>query len=106
MAIGIFYCSQFPMYDVLEIDWLIQNPVRDWELEEEVGEPIWKVEYDADHLEMQYYNRHDTCKRWEFCGVAFEDEAILEDQCALFPYKQIDDYLPSTGMSINCASTV
>jgi len=29
MTIGIFYGNQIPMYDLAEIDWLIENPVRE-----------------------------------------------------------------------------
>lgn len=88
MTIGIFYCNHFPIYDIVEIDWLIRNPVHDRELEEELGEAVWKVEYDADHPEMQYYNRYETCTKWEFFGITFEDEARLDDRCAIFPYQQ------------------
>jgi hypothetical protein len=85
MAIGIFYCSQFPIYDVVEIDWLIQNPVRDLELEEELGEEVWRVEYDAEHPDMQYHNRSETCARCGFLEATFEDEAVQYAQCAVFP---------------------
>jgi hypothetical protein len=73
------------MYDLAEIDWLIQNPVREWELEEELGEPVWRVEYDAKHSNMQICNRYETCMVWGFLGATFEDEARLDDRCAIFP---------------------
>lgn len=85
MGIEVFYCNQIPMFDLAEIDWLIPIPVRDWELEEELGEQVWRVEYNAEHPDMQYYNRHDTCTRYGFLGVIFEDEALLDDQSAIFP---------------------
>ena len=89
MPIGIFYCSQIPIYDLAEIDWLIQNPVPDRELEEDLEEEVWMVEYDADHPDMQFYNRDETCIKWGFIGTTFEDEARLDDRCAIFPGQQI-----------------
>jgi hypothetical protein len=88
MPIGIFYCSQIPIYDLAEIDWLIQNPVPDRELEEDLEEEVWMVEYDADHPDMQFYNRDETCIKWGFIGTTFEDEARLDDRCAIFPGQQ------------------
>jgi hypothetical protein len=85
MGIEIFYCNQIPMFDLAELDWLIQTPERDWELEEELGQEVWRVEYDAEHPDMQYYNRDETCLRVGFVGVIFEDEATLDDRCAIFP---------------------
>lgn len=85
MSIGIFYCNQIPMYDLAEIDWLIQNPIREKELENELGEDVWKVEYDSSHPNMQIYNRDETCLVWGFLGAVFEDEARLDDRCAIFP---------------------
>jgi hypothetical protein len=49
MPIGIFYCSEIPIYDLAEIDWLIQNPIHDTELEEDLEEDVWMVEYDTAH---------------------------------------------------------
>lgn len=85
MPIGIFYCSEIPIYDLAEIDWLIQNPLHDTELEEDLEEDVWMVEYDTDHPDMQYYNRDETCAKWGFIGTAFDDEARLDDRCAIFP---------------------
>ena len=85
MGIEVFYCHQVPIFDLAEVDWLIQNPVRDRELEEELGEEVWMVEYDANHPDMKYHNRYYTCVKYGFLGVTFEDEAILDDRCAIFP---------------------
>ena len=85
MGIEIFFCNQIPMFDLAEIDWLIQTPVRDRELEEELGEEVWRVEYDAEHPDMQYHNRYETCLRFGFLGAIFEDETRLDDRCAIFP---------------------
>jgi hypothetical protein len=83
MGIGIFYCNQIPIYDLAEIDWLIVNPVRDWELEEAVGEPVWMVEYNAEHPDMQKSHRYHTCQKLGFLGAVFEDETELDDPCAM-----------------------
>ncbi len=85
MGIEIFYCHQIPIFDLAEISWLIQTPARDWELEEELGQSVWRVEFDAEHPDMQYHNRDETCLRLGFVGAIFEDEAILDDRCAIFP---------------------
>lgn len=88
MSIGAFYCNQIPMYDLAEIDWLIQNPVRERELEEELGEQVWRVEFDTEHPTMQLFNRHETCMVWGFIGAIFEDEARLDNRCTIHTYQR------------------
>jgi hypothetical protein len=76
MVIGVFYCYQIPIVDLNSIGWLIAIPVRDWELEEALGQPVWMVRYNADHPDMQTYNRLKTCRRFQFSSVVFEDDVV------------------------------
>lgn len=76
MVIGVFYCYQIPIADLKSIDWLIAIPVRDWELEEALGQPIWMVRYKADHPDMQNFNRLQTCRKCRFSDVVFEDDVV------------------------------
>ena len=85
MGIEVFYCQQIPIFDLAEIDWLIQTPIRDWELEAELGEQVWRVDYDAEHPDMRHHKRYETCARWGFVGAIFEDDVRLDDRCAIFP---------------------
>jgi len=77
MTQGVFYCYHIPLSNLAEIDWLVENPIRDWELEAEVGEQVWRVHYNPDHPSMQTINRLDTCTACQFFGVVFDDD--LED---------------------------
>jgi hypothetical protein len=95
MSIGVFFCNQIPRLDLIEVNWLIQNPIRDQELEEELGEEVWMVEYNADHPDMQYHNRYYTCIRYGFLEATFEDEALLDDRCAIFPELATNSLTPS-----------
>lgn len=85
MGIEIFYCTQIPVFDLAEIEWLIQIPSRDTELEKELGQQVWIVEYDASHPDMQLHNRHETCLSLGFSGTVFEDEVIIDDQPQILP---------------------
>jgi hypothetical protein len=76
MVFGVFYCYQIPITDFNSIDWLIAIPVRDWELQEALGQPVWMVRYNADHPDMQKYNRLQTCRKFQFSSVVFEDDVI------------------------------
>lgn len=78
MTRGVFYCYQIPKANFAEIEWIIEKPIRDRELEAEVGQPVWMVKYDADHPSMQKINRFDTCKECQFRGIVFDDD--IEDE--------------------------
>ena len=76
MVIGVFYCYQIPIAEFNLIDWLIAIPVRDWELEEALGQPVWMVRYNADHPDMQKFNRLQPCRKCQFLDVVFEDDVV------------------------------
>jgi hypothetical protein len=76
MVIGVFYCYQMPISEFNLIDWLIAIPVRDWELEEALGQPVWMVRYNADHPDMQKFNRLQTCRKFQFSSIVFEDDVV------------------------------
>ncbi len=78
MNTGIFYCYKIPEFELALIDWLVENPIRDWELEAEVGQQVWRVRYKADHPRMQTFNRLDTCREYKFFDVVFDDEVEEE----------------------------
>ncbi len=88
MGIEIFYCTQIPVFDLAEIEWLIQIPSRDKELEKELGQQVWIVEYDAGHPDMQFHNRHETCLSLGFSGTVFEDEVIIGNQSQALPSQE------------------
>ncbi|HEY9603538.1 MAG TPA: hypothetical protein V6C85_18120 [Allocoleopsis sp.] len=83
MTRGVFYCYEVPIANLAKIEWLVEKPIRDWELEADVGRPVWMVKYDANHPSMQKINRLDTCKVCQFGGVVFDDdiEDNAEDEC-------------------------
>ncbi len=83
MNTGIFYCYKIPEFERALIDWLVENPIRDWELEVEVNQPVWRVQYNPDHPNMQKFNRLDTCTSCQFFGVVFDDdvENYFEEEC-------------------------
>ncbi len=83
MSKGVFYCYNIPLSNLAAIDWLVEKPIRDWELEAEVGEPVWRVQYNPDHPSMQPFNRLNTCIAYQFFDVVFDDdiEAEFEDEC-------------------------
>ncbi|HEY9727942.1 MAG TPA: hypothetical protein V6D50_15950 [Chroococcales cyanobacterium] len=78
MTRGVFYCYQIPRANLAEIEWIVEKPIRDRELEAEVGQPVWMVKYDTAHPSMQKMNRFDTCKKWLFGGIVFDDD--IEDE--------------------------
>lgn len=80
MTRGVFYCYQVPRANLAEIEWLVEKPIRDWELEADVGKPVWMVKYDANHPTMQKVNRLDTCKECQFGGIVFDDDDDIEDE--------------------------
>ena len=75
MTRGVFYCYEVPTANLAEIEWLVEKPIRDWELEADVGKPVWMVKYDANHPSMQKINRLDTCKECRFGGIVFDDDS-------------------------------
>jgi hypothetical protein len=74
MTKGVFYCYQIPRCNLARLDWIVENPIRDWELEVEVGQPVWRVEYNPNHPSMQKFNRLTTCTACQFLGVVFDDD--------------------------------
>lgn len=83
MTQGVFYCYQVPLSNLLKLDWIVGNPIRDWELEAEVNQPVWRVYYNPEHPKMQKFNRLDTCTACQFFGVVFDDdiEDDFEEEC-------------------------
>lgn len=41
-------------------------------LEEALGQPVWMVRYNADHPDMQKFNRLQTCRKCQFLDVVME----------------------------------
>ncbi len=74
MIRGTFYCYHLPTVGLDSIDWLIETPTRDWELEADVGQPVWIVQYNSQHPKMQKNNRFNTCQACGFSDIVFEDE--------------------------------